>query len=593
MSTPAGELSEDKLILESVTRALDQDFRDREPAELFSPLLANLLTLTGSEYGYIAEVRYDEAADPYLRTWAITGISGNTETRELYQQFAVPGGGLEFRNLDTLFGWGLREGGRLVIANEIHSDPRCSGRPRGHPPLDSFAGIPVFRGPDLVGQIAVANHAGGYDTALIARLEPFRKAVGNLIDACRVDRERRAAEAQLRETTSELTALVGALPDGVLFVSGDGSVVFVNEAFATFAGMPGSGDRHIGRPATTLLAAVRSKVADPSRFDARVAELAAGGRPAVGETVRMADGQVCERDYLPVPTGAGPPGHLWLYRDVTAPVAGQQHRQRMLERERQLREAIEEQDRSLREFNELKSDFVATVSHELRAPLTSIVSFSELLADEAPDLPAEPAEFLRIIRRNADRLLVLMADLLLIARIESGTLDIHPGPLDVADLARAATDAIRPLAAGRQIAIEMHLDPDPAPLVADESRIEQVLQNLLSNAVKFTPEGGRVTVRTARQPGSWSISVRDNGPGIPEAEQDRLFQRFFRGSNIRGGGKPGTGLGLAVSQAIAGLHHGTLTADSGEGKGTCMTVQLPDPQPVTSPPAHVVGTAGR
>ena len=194
------ELSEANLLLESVARTLGEHFRDREPKELFSQLLQDLLTLTSSEFGYIAEVLHDgdHGAAPYLRTWAITDISWNAETRELYRLHAKLGGGMEFRNLDTLFGWGLREGGRLVIANDAATDPRCSGRPDGHPPLDSFAAIPVRRGPALVGQIAVANRPGGYDETLVRRLGPFTSAVGNLIEAYRVEASARPRRPRSR-----------------------------------------------------------------------------------------------------------------------------------------------------------------------------------------------------------------------------------------------------------------------------------------------------------------------------------------------------------------------------------------------------------
>ena len=714
------ELSEANLLLESVARTLGQHFRDREPKELFSQLLQDLLKLTSSDFGYIAEVLHDDDAAPYLRTWAITDISWNADTRELYRQHAMLGAGLEFRNLDTLFGWGLREGGRVVIANDAATDPRCSGHPHGHPPLASFAAIPVRRGTGLVGQIAVANRPGGYDETLVRRLGPFVSAIGNLIEACRVDTERQTAEAavadsrqrlaaivnnltdivtiladdgsflyaspagerllgypagqlpagnvfelvhpgdlelaarafgdviagrrgpteplefrirgadgqyrvletvgddqrhdpaiggivltshdvterhqveaRLRETTAEMSALVSALHDGVLLVGRDGNVVFVNDLFAEFAGLPGPCQQHVGRPAWTVDEAMRPRVADPAGFEAATAALIEAGRPVTGETVRMADGRVFERDYLPVLLASAPaPGRLWLYRDVTARVAGEEYKLRMLESERRARESIEEQNRSLRELNAMKNDFVATVSHELRTPLTSIVSFASLLAEEQPGLPADRAEYLSIIQRNADRLIGLVGDLLLIAGVEFGTLEIDRHPFRIATLARAAAGSIGPEAAKRSVALELDLDPDPAPVIADEGRIEQVLANLLSNALKFTPSGGTVTVRTRRMPGAWSVSVADTGIGIPQAELAQLFERFFRGSNTRPDQHPGSGLGLAICHAIVGLHGGTLDVSSEEGRGTCVTVRLPDHPGPDHPGPGGTGPAG-
>ena len=125
-------------LLAAVTRAAGLVYHDADPNELFRSLLDDLLTLSGSEYGYIGEVLFDDAGAPYLQTRAITDISWDQDTRNLYEEHVVRGEGLLFRNLDTLFGWGLLEGGRVVIANDLANDPRSSGRPGGHPPLDAY-----------------------------------------------------------------------------------------------------------------------------------------------------------------------------------------------------------------------------------------------------------------------------------------------------------------------------------------------------------------------------------------------------------------------------------------------------------------------
>ncbi|HEX9065169.1 MAG TPA: ATP-binding protein, partial [Streptosporangiaceae bacterium] len=402
-------------------------------------------------------------------------------------------------------------------------------------------------------------------------------AIGGIVLTSHDVTERNRVEARLREATAELSALVSALHDGVLLVGRDGNVVFVNDAFRELAGLPGPSERHVGQPAWNITEAMSPRVADPAGFEAATRALIEAGRPATGETVRMADGRVFERDYLPVLLARAPaPGRLWLYRDVTARVAGEEYKMRLLESERRARESTEEQNRSLLELNAMKNDFVATVSHELRTPLTSIVSFASLLAEEPPGLTGEQQEFLSIIRRNADRLIGLVGDLLLIARVEFGTLEIEPRPFDIAGLVRTTAGTLGPQAAERSIGLRLDLDPDPAPVVADEGRIEQVLANLLANALKFTPEGGTVTVGTRRTPGAWSVSVRDTGIGIPKQELDQLFERFFRGSNARTDQHPGSGLGLAICHAIVGLHGGTLDVQSEEGRGTCVTVRLPD-----------------
>ena len=426
-----------------------------------------------------------------------------------------------------------------------------------------------FRVRDADGQYRVLETVGDDQ-----RHDP---AIGGIVLTSHDVTERNRVEARLRETTAEMSALVSALHDGVLLVGRDGNVVFVNDLFSDFAGLPGPSQELVGQPSRMVDEAMRPRVADPAGFEAATAALIAAGRPVTGETVRMADGRVFERDYLPVLLASAPdPGRLWLYRDMTARVAGEEYKVRLLESERRARESIEEQNRSLRELNAMKNDFVATVSHELRTPLTSIVSFASLLGEGPPGLSSDQSEYLAIIQRNADRLIGLVGDLLLIARVEFGTLEIDPRPFDVADLARNATGTLGPEAAKRSVTLDLDLDPDPAPVIADEGRIEQVLANLLSNALKFTPAGGTVTVRTRRTPGAWTVSVEDTGIGIPKAELDQLFERFFRGSNTRPDQHPGTGLGLAICHAIVGLHGGALDVASEEGRGTRVTVRLPD-----------------
>lgn len=690
-------------LLSSVTKALGLYVRSADPTELFAGLLGDLLALTGSDYGYIAEVLYDEAGDPFLRTWAITNIAWNDETREMYEQFAVLGGGLEFRNLDTIFGWGLREGGRLVVANEPATDPRSSGRPDGHPPLETYLGVPIFHGPELVGQFGVANRRGGYDLQLVHDLAPFTAAVGNLINAYRSDRERaeaqqaladserrlatlfahlsdivtilgedgtwrssspagtrllgyplghdpeggvfsllhpddvelantalsevlsgtrspdepvelrvraadgsyrlletvgedlredpavegvvltsrdvterREAEAQLRETTAELTALLGSLHDSVLFVDERRRIVFVNEKFCELFGYDAEPAELVGRRTSQIQVQARDLVADPEAFAARIETIYAATEVIEDELVRLRDGRVLERDYTPVALAPDRVGHLWLYRDVTARVAMDEERGRILAHERAMRETMEEQNRSLRELDRLKTEFVATVSHELRTPLSSIVGFAGFLAEDAGALSEEQREYIEIIHRNADRLLTLVGDLLLVARLESGGLDLHLAEMDLAATVRASAAAIGPdaLAGGVELALE--LSPDTTPLFADAGRIDQVLTNLLSNAVKFTPAGGTVRLSTRRDRRRWRVEVSDTGIGIPATELDHLFERFFRGTNVRLEELPGTGLGLAICKAIVDLHGGTLTIESQENVGTTVSVVLPD-----------------
>jgi signal transduction histidine kinase len=247
---------------------------------------------------------------------------------------------------------------------------------------------------------------------------------------------------------------------------------------------------------------------------------------------------------------------------------------------------LEQNDR-LRELDRLKDEFVALVSHELRTPLTSISGYLELVLDDSA-LPDEHRRFLEIVDRNADRLLRLVSDLLLVAQIESGKLVLEPEDADLTDLAAHAVEALRPVAATR--GIDLRLDVDPLPtLRGDPARLGQLLDNLISNAVKFTESGGRVVVALGASGDDVVLAVSDNGIGIPVAEQRRLFDRFFRASTAQDRAIEGTGLGLTIVHAIVRAHGGTIEVTSDEGQGTTFRVRLP----VAGPTPESVGSPDR
>jgi PAS domain S-box-containing protein len=228
------------------------------------------------------------------------------------------------------------------------------------------------------------------------------------------------------------------------------------------------------------------------------------------------------------------------------------------------------------------SQFVATVSHELRTPLTSIISFLELIRAEDDVLSPDGVRFLDIIQRNANRLLRLVGDLLLLSRIESGINPPELVPVSLPDLVREAVRNAAPAAAGYGVTLTAEAgasagaSADDGPdLRGDPLGLTQVLDNLIANAVKFSHPGDTVVVRATWADGQWRIDVADQGIGIPPDEMDRLFQRFVRASNARISGRPGTGLGLSVVKAIVELHGGRVTVESALDQGTTFSIHLP------------------
>jgi signal transduction histidine kinase len=242
---------------------------------------------------------------------------------------------------------------------------------------------------------------------------------------------------------------------------------------------------------------------------------------------------------------------------------------------RAARERLSAQNEELRQLDRAKDEFLSLVTHELRTPLTSIIGYLELIEEgEAGELPPDAARFVKVIDRNAKRLLALVSDLLLVARIEAGRLELEPSRIELNELVAEAVEAARPTASERALDIELVADDGPV-VEGDRQRLAEVIDNLVSNALKFTPSGGRIEVRVARDDGHARIDVADTGMGIPETEQERMFERFFRTSTATEHAIQGTGLGLAITKALVEAHQGEISFRSVEGEGTTFTIELP------------------
>jgi PAS domain S-box-containing protein len=222
-----------------------------------------------------------------------------------------------------------------------------------------------------------------------------------------------------------------------------------------------------------------------------------------------------------------------------------------------------------------KDEFITLVGHELRTPLTSISSYTDLLLS-GPDAAEDREHFLGVIARNAESLRVIIDDLLDLAGLESGYVTINERPLDFAIVVRQAIDGNRVAAQEKGLRLDAVLPATATPVSGDGARLRKVIDHVVGNAVKYTPTGGRIGIDLTRDSAGVALRISDTGIGVPSEERERLFQRFFRGSNIRNEGIPGTGLGLAISRTVIERHGGTITVnDNGEAPGTTFVIRLP------------------
>lgn len=432
-------------------------------------------------------------------------------------------------------------------------------------------------------RVRLANGAGGASRWVELRLQATRSdASGAVLIA--------VTGADASAEYERLAVLLKVLPCGVAVEDARGRLMLINEELRRMFSLTEEPAAWIGRDGDELNRVISVSMRDPAEYLAGNAELVAGRR-AVTDELTASDGRIFERDYLPVLDHGGYNGHVWMYWDFTERKAAEQgrekrllaeitaqqlgaHAQRTRAREAELAQrALAEENEALAAIDALRAQLLATSSHELRTPLTAMISFIGLLA-EITEPGDERAEYIEVIERNAQRLLSLVTDLLLLTRIGSGAEILAPVELNLIDVVQQSLADSRMKVASRSVTVEAEL-PECVMVRADPLKMAQVVDNLLSNSVKYSRVNGVVTVRVAEDPTGVRLTFIDRGIGIPAAEQGQLFGQFFRASTARESGKPGTGLGLAIVKAIVEQHGGAIELTSREGVGTTVTVTLP------------------
>jgi two-component system sensor histidine kinase BarA len=235
----------------------------------------------------------------------------------------------------------------------------------------------------------------------------------------------------------------------------------------------------------------------------------------------------------------------------------------------------------LYEMNRLKGDFLATVSHELRTPLNSIIGFSDVLSSIAV-LDEKQKRYVGNIQRSGAMLLEMINDILDLAKMESGKMEVRLSEFKISSLVSAQCDMARPLAEKKNIDLEDSAAPNLPPVRQDQAKVQQILNNLMSNAIKFTPEGGRISIHALRDDlGDLRLTVSDTGIGISPEDQHMIFEKFRQAPGLSKDGDAmtrefsGTGLGLSIVRELCKLLGGDVSVESELGKGSTFTVRLP------------------
>lgn len=407
-----------------------------------------------------------------------------------------------------------------------------------------------------------------------AALDRLRVQQDELLDLVRTDADVIARVAAARESALEqMVAVIDSATEQAIIATDTDGLIQVFNAGA---------ERLLGHAQGAVVGRLRlTALHDPDELRERYAA-------AFGHAVR-GDGEQAERRLLDVVVrpAQGEGSHVrdwtWVRRDgerrtvrlaVTRRVEGDGASNGFV--------VVATDVTAEREAAAFKDQFVSLVSHELRTPLTAVLGYLELLQDGPDPLSDEQREFLTIIERNARRQLRLVSDLLLTAQVDAGTFQVSPARIDLADVVRSSVESAA--YAAHNAGITLTQDVTRTPVVADATRLAQVVDNLLTNAIKFTRPGGTVVASVAPGPVDEAgragavLEVSDSGVGISPDEIAQLTQRFFRAASAQRGAVPGVGLGLSIAKAVVDAHGGTLAVASVLGEGTTMTVRLP-PEP--------------
>ena len=379
-------------------------------------------------------------------------------------------------------------------------------------------------------------------------LEPFPRTGGpeirDLSRAISDTADALQAESRaLEHDHARLETVLASMTDGVVIVEADDTVSLVNQAAADLLDV---------RPRMEG----QASLADALR-DNDLVEFIRAPTSTEQPATRLLSVGATEREVHAIAVPLGLPGlrqRLVLLRDLT----------------------------DLRQTETVRRDFVANVSHELRTPLTALRALVETLQDGAADDPDSRNEFLHGIEVEVERMSQMIAELLDLARIESGMADLNLAQVDLNQVIAPAADRLRAQAARHEVALEVVVDGEALLVQADADRTGRVVMSLVHNAIKFTPPSGSIHVSTTRRDGEALISVRDSGAGLALDELDRVFERFYKADPSRSGA--GAGLGLSIARHTVRQHGGRIWAESpGLGRGATFSVALPLREPARQP----------
>jgi signal transduction histidine kinase len=458
-----------------------------------------------------------------------------------------------------LVGWIIANRESVLIENVIEDDRWLPIRGADHQHRSAL-GVPIKLGEQLLGVLLlfhpeVAHFSADQLDLVNAAANQMAVAINNTELYTLIRNQTEELKILLKNQQIEASrsrSILEAIAEGVLVTDQENQVTLFNDSAQRILNIErdqvfGSRLNHLagifGKAAHTWIETINTWSKDSSSYHSG---------DTFSEQISLEDGRVLAVNLAPVMSKDEFYGTVSIFHDITHQI----------------------------EVDRLKSEFVATVSHELRTPMTSIKGYVDiLLMGIAGDLTEQQLRFLQVVKQNTERLTILVNDLLDLSRIEAGKAILSTQPLDLNYLIEEAIHELnnRSKDDNKQLSVTKDISDELPKVIGDSERVRQILANLLNNAYHYTPQNGRIAVTARQVSDEVRIDITDTGIGIPLTEQERVFERFYRGDNSLVLATSGTGLGLSIVQQLIHMHHGRIWLRSSgiPGEGSIFSFTLP------------------
>jgi PAS domain S-box-containing protein len=511
-------------------------------------LLSQFIEITGSKFGFIGEIIPDSTAGRLLKSRALSDISWSDETRKLYKDTLQ--NGLVFRNNNTLFGHVVKTG-QAYISNDAKNDPHSGGLPPGHPPLHNFIGIPLYNGEHFWGMIGLANKPEGFSQLDIDQLKPFGSTIISIFIGHALKQDTLLNQQKVEQKERSLLAILNSLEETIIEMNEDLQIVNLFQKKNNIVQF----DEKVNFEITHLL----------SEENLNIFEEAVKQAFAIGQFQSLSVKE-CNKNHQK---------NIWYQIKISPVITPQyKHVSILFENITKLKEAEEELKNLLdkeRELGILKSNFISMASHELKNPLSVIQSSAEisnLLLEKHPEKVAKHLEHILV---QTEKLNKIMNDVFTLGKLESGKTNNKIEPINLNEILHKITQSLKVYYPKSKVHINQTIQR--GYIESDYSILELILTNLIGNALKYNKDNHVVEVTCLENTKEFLIEVKDQGVGISEKDQAKLFESFHRGSNVTN--ISGTGLGLFIVKKMVETLHGTIFFKSVINQGSTFTLSLP------------------